>query len=223
MKTLNKRNNDSFRDAVYSQTIPQEIANSITHGIGAALSVSALTLLIVFSSFSGSALKIVSFTIYGVTLVILFLSSTLLHSLRPYKAKSFFLKMDHISIYFLIAGTYTPLVLNTIGGAIGWTIFGIIWGIALVGMIVKIYFTSRLDTVSTLLYIAMGWIVIFFMKIVFQKLAPAGIVLLFAGGILYTAGTIFYFWRKLPFSHAIWHLFVLSAAICHFFCILLYA
>ncbi|MBN1500651.1 MAG: hemolysin III family protein [Spirochaetes bacterium] len=222
MTQTEKTLQEKYRDEVYSQTIPQEIFNSITHGIGAALSIAALTLLIVFSAFSGSALKIVSFTIYGTTLFILFLSSTLLHSLRPFKAKSFFLKMDHISIYLLIAGTYTPLVLNTIGGAVGWTFFGIVWGIAVIGTVVKVFFTARADAISVILYIAMGWIVIFFMKYVFLNLPQGGIIFLFTGGLLYTGGTAFYLWRKLPFSHAIWHLFVLAAAICHFFCILLY-
>jgi hemolysin III len=217
-----KTDKERFYNEVFSQTIPQEIVNAITHGIGAVLSIAALTLLIVFSAFSGSVLKIISFTIYGSTLFFLFLSSTLLHSLRPYKAKSFFLKLDHISIYFLIAGTYTPLVLNTIGGAVGWTIFGIVWGIALVGTIVKVFYTTRADNISLILYIAMGWLVIFFMKLIFQNFQSGGIILLFTGGILYTSGTIFYIWRKLPFSHAIWHLFVLGGAISHFFCIILY-
>jgi hemolysin III len=130
--------------------------------------------------------------------------------------------MDHISIYFLIAGTYTPIVLNIIGGAIGWTIFGIVWAITVLGTIVKVFYTSRADNISLLLYIAMGWIVIFFMKYIFLNLPVKGIILLFSGGILYTGGTIFYLWKKLPFSHGIWHLFVLAAAICHFFCIILY-
>lgn len=145
------------------------------------------------------------------------------HALRPYKAKALFLRFDHIAIYFLIAGTYTPLALITIGGQLGWIIFGIIWGIAIAGTLTKIFLMgTSADKLSVGLYIAMGWIVIFFIKAIVKSLPLGGIVLLFSGGVLYTVGTIFFLFDKIRFSHAIWHLFVIAAAVCHFFCILLY-
>jgi hemolysin III len=214
---------DKLHKLVFNQTIPEEIANSITHGIGAVLSIAAIILLVVYSSFSGSPLKIVSFTIFGTTLFFLFISSTLFHALRPFKAKALFLKFDHIAIFFLIAGTYTPLILITIGGSLGWVIFGIIWGIAVAGTIIKIYLpAASADKISVGIYIAMGWIVVIFIKVIIQKLPLGGIIFLFSGGILYTGGTLFFLSQQIPFSHAIWHLFVLAAAICHFFCVFLY-
>lgn len=214
---------ETLHDLVFGQTIPEEVANSITHGIGALLSVAAIVLLVVSSSFSGSPLKVVSFSIFGASLLFLFLSSTLLHALRPFKAKALFLKFDHIAIFYLIAGTYTPLMVVTIGGTFGWVLFTIVWFIAAVGTIVKVLMPiASADKISVAIYLVMGWMVILFIKLIFEKLPLPGLILLFTGGILYTVGTIFFISKKLPFSHAIWHLFVLAAAICHFFCIYLY-
>lgn len=212
-----------LRDLAYYQNIPQEIANSITHGIGALLSIAAIVLLIIDSSFSGSALRVVSFTIFGVTLLLTFISSTLYHAFRPFKVKVLFLRFDHISIYWLIAGTYTPLVLITIGGWFGWTLFGIIWGIAILGTLSKVFLLgTKMDRISLVLYLTMGWLVIFFIRRIFNNLPTNGLVFLFSGGASYTVGTIFFAFKMVPFFHMIWHLFVLGGAICHFFCILLY-
>lgn len=211
------------RKLAFDQTIPQEIANSITHGIGALLSIAAIVLLVIFSANRGSALRVVSFIIFGTTMFLTFISSTLYHALRPPKAKILFLRFDHIAIYWLIAGTYTPLVLVTIGGWLGWTIFGVIWGIAIMGTLSKIFLLgTRMDKISMALYITMGWLIIFFIKILFIKLPFGGLVFLFSGGISYTLGTFFFMFNRIPFSHAIWHLFVIGGAICHFFCMLFY-
>lgn len=200
----------------------EEIANAITHGIGALLSIAALVLLIVYSSIEGSAFHIVSFTIYGVTMFILYLSSTLVHSFPQGKAKDLFEIFDHSSIYLFIAGTYTPILLVAIKGTLGWTLFGIIWVLALLGVIFKAFFTKKFVMLSTIFYVIMGWLIVIAWHPLTQSLHHNGIVLLVAGGICYTIGSIFYVWRGFRFHHAIWHLFVLAGSITHFFAIIIY-
>ncbi|ANA83203.1 hemolysin D [Paenibacillus glucanolyticus] len=206
----------------YTYPRREEIANAITHGIGAALSVAALVLLIVFSSLKGTAWHIVSFTIYGSTMLLLYLSSTLVHGLRDGKAKDFFEFMDHSSIYLFIAGTYTPFLLVAIRGTLGWSLFGIVWGVALFGVIFKAFFVKKFLFLSTIFYIAMGWLIVIAWNPLTAVVAPQGMNLLALGGVLYTLGTIFYVWRGFPYHHAIWHLFVLAGSILHFFAILIY-
>ncbi|MCT1399154.1 hemolysin D [Paenibacillus sp. LC231] len=206
----------------YTYPRREEIANAITHGIGAALSVAALVLLIVFSSLKGTAWHVVSFTIYGSTMLLLYLSSTLVHGLRDGKAKDFFEFMDHSSIYLFIAGTYTPFLLVAIRGSLGWSLFGIVWGIALFGVVFKAFFVKKFLFLSTIFYIAMGWLIVIAWNPLTAVVAPQGMNLLAIGGVLYTLGTIFYVWRGFPYHHAIWHLFVLAGSILHFFAILIY-
>ncbi|WP_339294395.1 hemolysin III family protein [Paenibacillus sp. FSL W7-1279] len=206
----------------YTYPRREEIANAITHGIGAALSVAALVLLIVFSSLKGNAWHVVSFTIYGSTMLLLYLSSTLVHGLRDGKAKDFFEFMDHSSIYLFIAGTYTPFLLVAIRGSLGWSLFGIVWGIALFGVVFKAFFVKKFLFLSTIFYIAMGWLIVIAWNPLTAVVAPQGMNLLALGGVLYTLGTIFYVWRGFPYHHAIWHLFVLAGSILHFFAILIY-
>lgn len=206
----------------YTYPRREEIANAITHGIGAALSVAALVLLIVFSSLKGTAWHVVSFTIYGSTMLLLYLSSTLVHGLRDGKAKDFFEFMDHSSIYLFIAGTYTPFLLVAVRGSLGWSLFGIVWGIALFGVIFKAFFVKKFLFLSTIFYIAMGWLIVIAWNPLTAVVAPQGMNLLALGGVLYTLGTIFYVWRGFPYHHAIWHLFVLAGSILHFFAILIY-
>lgn len=206
----------------YTYPRREEIANAITHGIGAALSVAALVLLIVFSSLKGNAWHVVSFTIYGSTMLLLYLSSTLVHGLRDGKAKDFFEFMDHSSIYLFIAGTYTPFLLVAIRGSLGWSLFGIVWGIALFGVVFKAFFVKKFLFLSTIFYIAMGWLIVIAWNPLTAVVAPQGMNLLAIGGVLYTLGTIFYVWRGFPYHHAIWHLFVLAGSILHFFAILIY-
>ncbi|MEF2965259.1 hemolysin III family protein [Paenibacillus sp. M1] len=200
----------------------EEIANAITHGIGAMLSIAGLVLLIVFSSLKGTAWHVVSFTIYGVSMLLLYLSSTLVHSFKEGKAKDLFEIFDHSSIYIYIAGTYTPFLLVAIRGPLGWSLFGVIWGIALAGVVFKAFFVKRFLFMSTFFYLIMGWLIVIAWGPLTVAVPSEGIVLLVTGGLLYTLGTIFYVWRAFPFHHAIWHLFVLAGSVTHFFAILLY-
>ena len=200
----------------------EEIANAITHGLGVLLSIAALVLLIVFSSIHGTAWHIVSFTIFGTTMLLMYLFSTLLHSLPHGKAKNVFEVFDHSAIYFFIAGTYTPFCFVVLDGWMRWTLFGLVWAIAIGGTIFKVFFVKKYMMVSTLLYILMGWLIVLAWKPLVHFLEPNGMILLVTGGILYTVGAIFYVWRGFKFHHAIWHLFVLAGSVMHFFCVLLY-
>lgn len=207
----------------HSYTKGEEIANAITHGIGVLLSIAALVLLIVFAVMKGTAWHVVSFTIYGSTMVLLYCASTLVHSFPEGKAKKVFEAIDHSCIYIFIAGTYTPISFHIIGGALGWVLFGIVWGLTVVGVVFKSMFASRFLFTSTILYILMGWCIVFAWKPLVANFAPPGLTLLVVGGVLYTVGTVFYMWRSFPYHHAVWHLFVLAGSIVHFFSILLYA
>jgi hemolysin III len=200
----------------------EEIANSITHGIGAALSVVALVLLIVFAEKRGDKWYVLSYTIYGISLLLLYLESTLYHSITNIKVKKLFRIFDHASIYLLIAGTYTPFTLTVLRPTIGWRIFAIIWTLALVGIIMKIFWIGKFNVLSTMIYIFMGWLIVFAMKSLVMLIPTAGIVLLFAGGIIYTLGAFLYLFDKIPYNHAIWHIFVMGGSVCHFLCIFIY-
>lgn len=206
----------------YTYSRREEVANAVTHGIGAALSVAALVILIVFSSMKGTAWHVVSFTIYGITMLLLYTSSTLVHAWKDGKVKDLFEIFDHSSIYLFIAGSYTPLLFIAVRGTLGWTLFGIIWGIALFGVIFKAFFTKKFLFMSTIFYIAMGWLIVIAWQPLMAAIPTGGIVLLVAGGLMYTLGTLFYVWRGFPYHHAIWHLFVLAGSILHFFMVLLY-
>ncbi|KPV56529.1 hemolysin D [Paenibacillus sp. A3] len=194
----------------------EERANAISHGIGAALSVAALVLLLLHSLQNGTVWHIVSFTVFGVSLILLYVCSTLLHSARKARWIDLFEIMDHSAIYVLIAGTYTPFLLVTIRSPLGWSLFGVVWGLALLGIVFKLFFVKRFNVLSTLFYIAMGWMVMFAFRPLQEQLPAAGIDWLVAGGLLYTVGTVFYLWRKLPYAHTVWHVFVLGGSICHF-------
>ncbi len=207
-------------DNIESFTKGEEITNAILHGIGLGLAIAALCVLVVFAKIYGDVWYIVSFSIYGSTLVLLYLSSTLYHSFPEGKVKNIFEIFDHSSIYLLIAGTYTPLTLISLRGYLGWTIFGIVWGIALVGIIFKVFWVKKFVIFSTILYIVMGWLIIFAIKPLLLAMNKTSIILLVSGGASYTVGTIFYVWRRIKYHHAIWHLFVLGGSICHFFTIL---
>ncbi|GIO41779.1 PAQR family membrane homeostasis protein TrhA [Paenibacillus apis] len=200
----------------------EEVANAITHGIGALLSVAALVLLIVFSSIKGTAWHVVSFTIYGVSMLLLYTSSTLVHSFKEGKLKDLFEIFDHSSIYIYIAGTYTPFMLVAVRGPLGWSLFGIVWGIALFGVLFKAFFTKRFLFMSTIFYVVMGWLIVIAWGPLTAVIPSTGITLLVTGGIMYTLGTVFYVWRAFPYHHAVWHLFVLGGSVTHFFAILLY-
>ena len=199
----------------------EEISHSITHGIGAIFSIVALIILLVFSSKQKDILKIVSFSIYGVSLFLLYLSSTLYHSLSFTKAKKVFERLDHSMIYLLIAGTYTPILLGPMKSTLGWVLFGIVWGLALIGIVFKSVFFGKNDFVSTILYVFMGWSIVLVIKQALIMIPKGMFIWIFLGGIAYTLGTIFYLWKK-PYSHFIWHLFVLLGSVLHFLGILFY-
>ncbi|WBL13738.1 PAQR family membrane homeostasis protein TrhA [Sutcliffiella sp. NC1] len=198
----------------------EEIANAIIHGIGALLSIAALVILIVFSSLHGTAWHVVSFTLFGVTMVLLYTSSTLVHSFPPGKAKDVFEILDHSSIYFFIAGTYTPFLFVAVKGTLGWTLFGIVWGVAIIGTVFKSFFVKRFLHMSTVLYIFLGWLIVFAWGTLVENVSSQGIIYLVIGGVLYTVGAIFYVWRGFTYHHAIWHLFVMAGSIMHFFSVL---
>ena len=216
-----KKSNDNTKQ-INKQTLGEEIANSITHGIGAGLSASALSILVVFAALRGDAWCVVSFSIFGTTLVLLYLASTFYHAFQNPRVKRVFKILDYSAIYLLIAGTYTPVTLVTIRGGLGWSIFGVIWGLAIVGIVFKAFFKDRYEVASIIVYVLMGWLVIMAIKPVVTNLSAGGIAWLFIGGGCYTLGVIFYLWERLPFNHAIWHLFVLAGSISHFFLVLFY-
>jgi hemolysin III len=203
-------------------TLGEEIANSVAHGIGAALSIAALVVLVVLSLNTGDCVSVASFSIYGATLVVLYLSSTMYHSIANEKAKIVFRYMDHISIYLLIAGTYTPVALVLLGGVWGWTLFGIIWGLAATGIVFKVLCFGRHEWVSLSIYVLMGWVAVVAAKPLMEVM-PFGMFLwLLAGGLFYTLGVIFYVIEKVKYFHFIWHLFVMAGSVSHFFGIVFY-
>jgi hemolysin III len=200
----------------------EEIFNSLTHGIGILISLAGMVLMIVFASRYGNANHIVSSAIFGLTLVMLYTASTLYHSFRKPMLKHVFKICDHSCIYLLIAGTYTPFLMVTLKGMLGWSLFAVVWTLTAAGILFKIFFVYRFAILSTIAYILMGWLIIFAVKPLVHSLPQGGIALLVAGGLAYTLGTVFYAWKKLPFNHAIWHLFVLGGSICHFLAVILY-
>lgn len=203
------------------QTEIEEHLNAATHGLGVLLGIAGLVLLIVLRS-ANLDFSLFSVLIYGISIIILFLASTLYHSVRKKQIKHYLRIVDHMSIYLLIAGTYTPVLLLTLADSNGWPLFWAVWGIALFGIMLKLFFTGRFEVFSTLLYLIMGWLIVFDFSTLADRLPTAGLGLLIAGGASYTVGIIFYVFEKIPFNHVIWHLFVLGGAICHFLMILLY-
>jgi hemolysin III len=200
----------------------EEIANAIIHGIGSVFGIAALVILVVLASRKGDAWRIVSFSVYGVTLILLYLASTLYHGLRHPGAKRIFRILDHSSIFLLIAGTYTPFLLVPLRGGWGWSLFGVIWALAVAGIVFKAIFINRLKKLSVLVYILMGWLIVVALKPMLAKIPPHALGWLLAGGLCYTGGVIFYSMKSVRFSHAVWHLCVLAGSMCHFFAILLY-
>lgn len=202
--------------------IGEEIANSITHGIGAALSIAGLVVLIVSGVRYGDTWHVVSFAIYGSTLIILYTASTLYHSIQNVKVKQVFKILDHAAIYLLIAGTYTPFMLVNLRGGWGWSLFGVIWGLAILGVVFKSIFINKYEKLSLVIYLLMGWLCLLAVRQMIAEVPSGGLIWLLLGGVCYTLGIIFFKWEKLPYAHAVWHLFVLAGSICHYFSILFY-
>lgn len=192
-----------------------EWINSLTHGFGWALSIAALTVMVVFAALKGTARHVVGTSIFGTTLVLLYAMSTLYHAFRGPRVKKVFRILDHSAIYLLIAGTYTPFCLTVLRGAWGWSIFGVVWGLATLGVVLKSVFGPRRGSLSLVLYLAMGWLGAVAILPLWRALPPWGVAWLFGGGACYSLGTLFYAWKRLPFSHAVWHLFVLAGSACH--------
>ena len=198
----------------------EEIANAITHGIGLLLSIAGFVVLLVLAALRGTAWHIVACSIYGTTLICLYAASTLYHAVISPRVKRALRIFDHSAIYLLISGTYTPFLLVSLRGPWGWSLFGVIWGLALAGVLFKFWFVERFAILSTAVYIAMGWLVVIAAKPVITHLSLTAIIWLLAGGLAYTGGVIFFAAKRIPYSHAIWHLFVLAGSICHYFAIL---
>jgi len=213
---------DSQNKPFSSESLSERLFNTITHGIGSILSIVALVLMVVYASYNSDAWSIVGVSIFGSTLILLYMSSTLYHAFSNGRVKQIFKTLDQSFIYLLIAGTYTPVLLITLRNTLGWTVFVLVWAMAIGGITHRIFFFDKLKKLSLVSYILMGWLSL----IVFKSLlnaAPAELVIwLLIGGAFYTGGIIFYSWEKLPFNHAIWHLFVLGGSFSHFIGIYIY-
>jgi hemolysin III len=203
-------------------SLAEEIANSLSHGAGVLFGVIALLLLVLKSVQMDDTLRVVAFSIYGGSIVALFLASTLYHAIPVPRAKRVLKLVDHCAIYLLIAGTYTPFLLLTLGDTFGAVLMVVIWSLAVAGIVFKIFFLHRFHNLSLALYLGMGWLAVLASYQLLANLPRTGIALLLGGGILYSLGTIFYKVDKIPFNHAIWHLFVLAACVCHFLAVYFY-
>ena len=192
-----------------------ELANTVTHGAGVLASITALTVLVILAARGGDPWEIVGASIFGATLVLLYLASTMYHAASAPGIKARLKVLDHSAIYLLIAGTYTPFMIGVLRGGWGWSMFGVIWGLAAAGVVFKLFLTGRFPRISTLIYVLMGWLVLIAAVPMFQLMAPATLAWLIAGGVTYTAGTVFYHNERIPQAHAIWHLFVIGGSVCH--------
>ena len=200
----------------------EEAANSLTHGLGALLAIAGLAILVVSASRHGSARAVVGCVVFGTTLVILYVTSTLYHAVPHSRAKPVLRILDHSAIFLLIAGTYTPFTLVSLRGLWGWWLFGIVWGLALAGIALRLSLGRRPTGLFVSLYLAMGWCVVVAVKPLLVAVAPGGLALLLAGGLAYSGGLAFYLWRRLPYHHAVWHAFVLAGSAFHYAAVLLY-
>lgn len=196
-----------------------ELLSSWTHGIATALSVVGTVVLIVAASRLGDVWKIVSFSVFGASLILLYLASTLYHSAKHPHLREAFKMLDHCAIFMLIAGTYTPFLLVNMRGPVGWTLFGIIWGLAFTGVALKLIYGDRYKLARVFIYLAMGWLIVFASSTMVENLSQQALYLTVAGGIIYTVGVVFYLFQRIPFNHAIWHLFVMGGSICHFYAV----
>lgn len=195
---------------------PEEISNVLTHGLGFLLSIPALIFLINLALEKGATNHLVGYIVFGISMLLLYLASTVYHAVQKPNLRKKLNVFDHAAIYVLIAGTYTPFTLVGLEGGWKWSIFGTVWGIALVGIIFKLFFTGRFNLLSTILYVAMGWLIVIAYKPLSEGISSDSLYWLFAGGIAYTVGAVLYMIRKMPFNHAIFHLFVLIGTACHF-------
>ena len=203
-------------------TVGEEVAHSVTHGLGLLAAVAGLVVLVILAAATRDPWRITSCAIYASTLVLLYGASTLYHALSATRARHVFRVLDHSAIFLLIAGTYTPFALISLRGPWGWTLLAIVWGLAVLGIAAKLVFGTRWPVISTALYLLMGWTVVIAVKPLLAHVPPGGIAWLVAGGLAYTGGVVFYAWTRLRYSHAIWHLFVLAGSVCHYIAVVLY-
>lgn len=207
----------SFRP---TYSVGEEIANSITHGLGWLLSAGGLGLIVTLAAINRQAVEVVAVSVFGATLIVLYGVSTLYHALPGQKVKRTLRVLDHSAIYFLIAGTYTPIALVVIGGTEGWVLFGLIWGLAALGVVVTVWGFKGAKWLEMGLYLTMGWLVVTFGRTLITMMDTVPLWLLVSGGLAYTSGLIFYGWKRLPYNHMVWHLFVLAGSVLHFLAIL---
>jgi hemolysin III len=207
---------------VSAYSLGEEIAHTITHGVGILLSIAALVVLVAFSVLYGDAWHITSTSIYGATLILLYTASTLYHGIPHPRAKRVLRQLDHAAIFLLIAGTYTPFTLVNLRGGWGWTLFAMVWGIALAGMVLELAVKQRRRGLSIALYLGLGWLVVIAIEPMLSRVETGGLVLLLLGGLCYSFGVIFYVRKSMLYHHAVWHLFVLAGSVFHFFSVLFY-
>jgi hemolysin III len=200
----------------------EDVASILTHGVGLILSLAGLGVLVALAAHHGTRVHVLSCGVYGITLVALYAASTLYHSFQSVRIKHILKIIDHCSIYLLIAGTYTPFTLVLLHGGWGWTLFGLVWGLSIFGIVFKIFFVNRFKVTSVSIYLLMGWMAVVAIKPMLAFVPAGGVRLLFLGGLIYTAGILFYGWKKIPYNHAIWHLFVLAGSACHYFAVMFY-
>lgn len=213
--------NEKAKNGIF-YTVGEEIFNSVSHGVGILLSVAALTLLIVFAAWRSDGYGLASAIVYGISLILLYSMSTVYHIVQNPAAKRVLRIFDHSSIFVLIAGTYTPYLLMCMRNPVGWAIFGLIWGMAVLGIVLNAIDLDRFSKISTLCYVLMGWGIVFTLPKITKVIGTQGTALLIAGGVVYTLGVIFYVLKKYRYMHSVWHLFVLAGSICHYLSILLY-
>jgi hemolysin III len=206
-----------------AQSLGEEVANSVSHGIGLLAALAAFPVLVTSALQRGSAMEIAGASVFATTVVLLYFTSTLFHAFPQSRAKRVFQVLDHSAIYFLIAGTYTPFTLGVLNGTRGWVLFGLVWGMALVGTLLKALGGVRYNTLSTLVYLAMGWLVVIAADVLWAQVPAWGIFWLFAGGIAYTAGAAFFLAERIRYFHFVWHLFVIAGTACHVVAVLWYA
>jgi hemolysin III len=206
------------RESLYS--VGEEVAHALTHGLGLVASIGGLVTLVVAAWLRGDAWHIVGVSIFGTTLVLLYAASTLYHGTRSPRVKRLFQRFDHAAIFLLIAGTYTPFTLVSLRGGWGWTLLAIVWGLAILGILLEVAGHSR--RISVALHLAMGWLLLIAIEPLARSMHPDGLLLLALGGMAYTLGVVFYAWQRLPYNHAVWHLFVMAGSACHFACVLGY-
>ncbi|HHG83957.1 MAG TPA: hemolysin III family protein [Bacteroidetes bacterium] len=206
----------------FEQIAREERLNTLTHGFGVLLSIAGLVIMLVVASQSGSALSIVCAAIFGATLIALYAASTVYHYFHAHARVHTFKLLDHAAIYLLIAGSYTPFTLLGLGGAWGWSIFGTIWGLAVAGLVFKLLFIGKYPRLSTTIYLLMGWLIVVATQPMLERMPGGAWFWIIAGGLSYTLGVFFYTRKRMPYAHAIWHLFVLGGSVCHFFGVLFY-